>query len=112
MALVSGAARVEIEPVLDAAGLAPAFSALVSADDVERGKPDPAGYVRALELLDGDLAAEDVLVFEDTEAGVDAAKGAGMHVLGVLGTLHPERLQRADEIVERIDVELMQSLLP
>lgn len=111
VALVSGAARVEIEPVLDAAGLAPAFTVVVSADDVRRGKPDPAGYSRALELLDGDLGAEEVLVFEDTEAGVDAAKRAGMRVVAVLGTLDRERLRRADEIVDRIDVDLMRRLL-
>jgi beta-phosphoglucomutase len=111
VALVSGAARAEIEPVLDATGLAPAFSAVVSAEDVEHGKPDPAGYVRALELLDGGLRPQDVLVLEDTEAGVGAAKGAGMRVVAVLGTLEPERLYEADEIVGRIDAELMERLL-
>jgi beta-phosphoglucomutase-like phosphatase (HAD superfamily) len=110
--LVSGAARVEIETVLNATGLAAGFSALVSADDVERGKPDPAGYLRALELLDGALRPNEVLVFEDTEAGVTAAKSAGMRVFAVQGTLAPGRLREADEIVERIDVELMQRLLP
>jgi beta-phosphoglucomutase len=91
-------------------GSRPVFSALVSADDVERGKPDPAGYLRALELLDGALRPNEVLVFEDTEAGVAAAKSAGMRVFAVQGTLAPERLR--DEIVERIDVELRQRLLP
>jgi mannitol-1-/sugar-/sorbitol-6-phosphatase len=84
----------------------------VSADDVERGKPDPAGYLRALELLDGALRPNEVLVFEDTEAGVTAAKSAGRRVFAVQGTLAPGRLREADEIVERIDVELMQRLLP
>lgn len=112
LALVSGAARAEIEPVLEAAGLAGLFAALVPGDDIERGKPDPEGYERALELLDGDLRAGDVVVFEDTEAGIAAAKGAGMRCLAVLGTLAPERLARADEIVERIDVPLVRRLLP
>ena len=110
VALVSGAARAEIEPVLDATGLATAFSAVVSADDVERGKPDPEGYLRALELLDGDVRARDVIVFEDTEAGVAAAKGAGMRVLAVLGTVDPSRLREAEEIVEGIDVALLERL--
>jgi beta-phosphoglucomutase len=112
VALVSGAARVEIETVLGATGLASAFTAIVSADDVERGKPDPAGYRRALELLDGGLRPDEVLVFEDTEAGVAAARSAGMRVFAVLGTLAAERLREADEIVERIDVELLARLLP
>jgi beta-phosphoglucomutase len=111
MALVSGAARSEIEPVLEAAGIADLFSTIVAAEDVANWKPQPDAYLRALTLLDGDLAAGDVLVFEDTEAGVAAAKGAGMQCFAVLGTLEPERLAQADEIVERIDVPLMERLL-
>jgi beta-phosphoglucomutase len=111
VAIVSGAAREEIEPVLEAAGLRAAFAVLVSSDDVERGKPDPEGYRTALSLLDGDIDAGDVLVVEDTEAGIAAAKGAGMRCVAVLGTLAPERLAAADEIVEHIDVPLMQRLL-
>ena len=111
VAIVSGAAREEIEPVLEVAGLRAAFAVLVSSDDVERGKPDPEGYRTALSLLGGDIAAGDVLVVEDTEAGIAAAKGAGMRCVAVLGTLAPERLAAADEIVERIDVPLMQRLL-
>jgi beta-phosphoglucomutase len=111
IAIVSGAAREEIEPVLEAAGLRAAFAVLVSSDDVERGKPDPEGYRTALSLLDGDIAAGDVLVMEDTEAGIAAARGAGMRCVAVLGTLAPERLAAADEIVERIDVPLLRRLL-
>jgi HAD superfamily hydrolase (TIGR01509 family) len=110
LAVVSGAARAEIEPVLAAAGLLPCFAAIVSADDVQRGKPDPEGYERALVLLDG-IDAADALAVEDTEAGVAAAKGAGLRCVAVLGTLAPERLARADEVVERLDVELVQRLL-
>jgi beta-phosphoglucomutase-like phosphatase (HAD superfamily) len=111
IAIVSGAAREEIEPVLEAAGLRAAFAVLVSSDDVEHGKPDPEGYRTALSLLDGDIAAGDVLVMEDTEAGIAAARGAGMRCVAVLGTLAPERLAAADEIVERIDVPLLTRLL-
>jgi beta-phosphoglucomutase len=111
LAIVSGAARPEIEPVVEAAGIAECFAAIVPAEDVEHGKPHPDGYLRALELLGGDLRAEDVLVFEDTEAGIAAAKDAGMRCLAVLGTLAPERLARAEKIVERIDVPLMERLL-
>jgi beta-phosphoglucomutase len=109
--VVSGAARDEIEPVLAAAGLADTVQAIVSADDVAEGKPDPAGYVRALELLGNGLEPGDVLVFEDTEPGVAAAKGAGMRCIAVLGTLEHERLAAADWVVPAIDVELLRRLL-
>jgi beta-phosphoglucomutase len=109
--IVSGAARVEIEPVIQAAGLAGDVRAIVAAEDVGDGKPHPAGYLRALELLDGGVDASDVLAFEDTEAGVASAKAAGLCCIAVLGTLTPARLAAADEIVPKIDVELMQRLL-
>lgn len=107
--IVSGAARAEIEPVLAAAGLAENVSFLVAAEDVERGKPHPDGYERAIALLG--IESSDVLVFEDTEAGVAAAKAAGARAIAVLGTLAPERLAAADEIVATVDVPLMRRLL-
>jgi HAD superfamily hydrolase (TIGR01509 family) len=109
--VVSGAARAEIEPVLQAAGLRASVGPIVAAEDVAQGKPHPAGYLRALALLDGGLDPRDVVVFEDTEAGVASAKAAGTRCLAVLGTLSPDRLAAADEIVPAIDVPLMQRLL-
>ncbi len=109
--IVSGAARAEIEPVIRAAGLAAFVGPIVAGEDVAEGKPHPAGYLRALTLLDGGLDASDVLVFEDTEAGIASAKAAGIRCIAVLGTLAPERLSAADELVPAIDVGLMQRLL-
>ena len=111
VAVVSGAARAEIVPVLQAAGLAGLVGPIVAAEDVAQGKPHPAGYLRALTLLDGGVDASDVFVFEDTEAGIASAKAAGIRCIAVLGTLAPERLAAADEIVPAIDLELMQRLL-
>lgn len=111
LAIVSGAARAEIEPVVEAAGLTDCFQFIVTSDDIERGKPDPEGYLRALSLFDEDIDAGDALVLEDTEAGVASAKSAGMRCFAVLGTLSPERLSQADEIVERIDLPFMRRLL-
>ena len=111
VAVVSGAARAEIEPVLRAAGMDSLVREIVAAEDVDDGKPHPAGYLRALELLAGDLEASDVVVFEDTEAGVASARAAGMRCIAVLGTLAPARLTAADEIVPALDVDMMRRLL-
>jgi len=109
LAVVSGAARIEIESVLSAAGLAPLVSLVVAAEDVAAGKPDPAGYTRALELLD--RRPNEALAFEDSEAGVAAAKAAGLYCIALEGTAEIDRLATADEIVGALDVELMQRLL-
>lgn len=107
LAICSGAARAEIEPVVGAAGLAGCFRAIVSSDDVAHGKPDPEGYLAALDAL----GTPDALVFEDTEAGIASAKAAGLRVIAKIGTLEPERLRQADELVERIDADLIRRCL-
>jgi HAD superfamily hydrolase (TIGR01509 family) len=109
LAVVSGAARVEIESVLTSAGLAELVSLVVAADDVEAGKPDPEGYIRALELLD--RRPDEAVAFEDSEAGVAAAKAAGLRCIALEGTVEVDRLAAADQIVGALNVELMQRLL-
>ena len=109
LAVVSGAARVEIESVLTAAALGQLVSVVVAAEDVATGKPDPSGYVLALELLE--LRPDEALAIEDSEAGVAAAKAAGLYCIALEGTVEIERLGAADEIVGALDVELMRRLL-
>ncbi len=106
LAICSGAARAEIEPVVEAAGLTSCFRAIVSSDDVAHGKPDPEGYLKALELLGANPG--EALVFEDTTAGIASARAAGVGcVLAVRTTLEPHRLAEADELVDRIDLDVM-----
>jgi len=109
LAVVSGAARVEIESVLTAAALGQLVSVVVAAEDVATGKPDPSGYVLALELLE--LRPDEALAIEDSEAGVAAAKAAGLYCIALEGTVEIDRLGAADEIVGALDVELMRRLL-
>jgi HAD superfamily hydrolase (TIGR01509 family) len=111
VAVVSGACRREIDPVLAGAGLSEHLTAVVAADDVTRGKPDPEGYSLALESLGDGLLARDVVAFEDTEAGVAAAIAAGLRCIAVRGTLPDERLAAADDIVGAIDLRLVGSLV-
>lgn len=109
VAVVSGSARAEIEPVLEAAGLRASITALVSVDDIRRSKPDPEGYLIALHLL-GVEAARAAAV-EDSAAGVAAAKAAGLYCAAVMTSFGPERLAEADELAERFDRELIARLL-
>ena len=110
LAICSGAARDEIEPVVEAAGIAGCFIAIVTSDDVVHGKPDPEGYVKALALLG--VGPAQAVVFEDTEAGVASARAAGVgRVLAVRTTLDAHRLAGADELLDRIDVDVMRRLL-
>ena len=107
--VVSGAYRAEIEPVVEAAGIAGLITAIVSADDVEHGKPSAEGYLRALDLVG--VEPTEAIAFEDTDAGIAAARAAGVHCIAVRGTLPDERLAAADEVVDRIDLALVERLL-
>jgi sugar-phosphatase len=70
---------------------------MICADEIERGKPDPEGYLAAATRL-GQLPA-DCIVIEDAPSGIDAARGAGMRVLAIASTYPPERLAAADAVV-------------
>jgi beta-phosphoglucomutase len=109
VAVVSGSARAEIEPVLEAAGLTGAITLIVSSDDIMRSKPDPEGYLIALHLLG--IEASNAAAVEDSEAGVAAAKAAGLYTAALTTTLPAERLSEADEIAERFDRDLIARLL-
>jgi HAD superfamily hydrolase (TIGR01509 family) len=108
--VVSAATREEIDAVLGAAGLAELFAVVVSSEDVTRGKPDPEAYEVAAARFG--LAPAELLAFEDTEAGVASAKSAGMTVVGVTRTLGAERLARADRLVPRLGLAVLQELVP
>jgi beta-phosphoglucomutase len=109
VAIVSAAFRAEIEPVVAAAGLSDEVTTIVAADDVVAVKPSPAGYLLALTRLG--IGPDESVAFEDTETGVAAAKAAGLRCIGVRGTMPDERLARADEIVDAIDVPLVARVL-
>ena len=65
----------------------------MTADDVDRPKPDPQPFLLAAERLG--VAASRCLVFEDSSAGAVAATRAGCTVIGVGGTCSPDELDVA-----------------
>jgi sugar-phosphatase len=73
---------------------------LVTADDVENGKPAPDPYRLAAERLGVD--PQQCLVFEDAPAGVESAHRAGAKVIAVASTNPPEALAAADAVVPRL----------
>jgi beta-phosphoglucomutase len=99
LGLVSGAIRREIELVLERSNLAEHFKVIIAGDDITTSKPEPDGYLLALERLnqeypDLNLQASECLVIEDTLAGIQAAKRAGMEVVGIANTYPFHMMQR------------------
>lgn len=106
MAIASGALRNEIEVVLERGGIRKFFQEIVAAEDVGACKPDPEGYLKALALLNRrsseTILAADCLVIEDSIAGIEAAKRAGMRCLAVTNSYPAEKLSQADRIVSTL----------
>jgi beta-phosphoglucomutase family hydrolase len=76
LAVASGGTRVIVTKILDALGILKKFDAVVTAEDCQRGKPAPDPFLEAAHRLG--VVPERCLVFEDTTAGIAAAKAAGM----------------------------------
>lgn len=104
LAIVSGALRGEIELVLARGGIRECFGVIIAAEDVSACKPDPEGYVKALAALNVQAGAvairpDECLVIEDSIAGVEAARAAGMRIAAVTNSYTAEELSVADAIV-------------
>jgi beta-phosphoglucomutase len=80
-AVASSAPRLNVETVLDALRFQGWFEATVSAEDVKDGKPDPQVFLVAASRLRAE--PHGCIVVEDAEAGVEAARRAGMRSIGV-----------------------------
>jgi mannitol-1-/sugar-/sorbitol-6-phosphatase len=85
---------------LAAAGVEPP-AVVVFAGDVERGKPDPEGYLTAARRLGVDPA--EALVVEDAPQGIEAAKAAGAATVGVTSTHAAEELGGADFVLGSLE---------
>jgi len=99
-AIVTSATKRLLLGRLQAAGL-PVPERIISADMVERGKPDPEPYQRGAELLG--LRPEDCLVVEDAPSGLGAGLAAGCRVLGVAGTHSVDDLKDAHWVVRSLE---------
>jgi beta-phosphoglucomutase len=98
-ALASSAPRPNIDAAFRVLGLEHFLEAVVSADEVGRGKPDPAVFLEAARRLG--LAPGRCVVVEDAPAGLEAARRAGMASIGVLSS-HHAALQ-ADVVVPSLE---------
>jgi HAD superfamily hydrolase (TIGR01509 family) len=97
--LVTGAVRSEVEYILNRAVISQYFSVIVAGDDIKASKPQPDGYLLAVERfnrLDFNLQLQptNCLAIEDTFPGILAAKRAGMQVVGIAHTYPFHFMQR------------------
>src|SRR4029434_8425492 len=119
LSVSSGALRQEIETILSAAGLLKHFAVIISAEDVDHGKPEPEIFLKALARLNAQVEdghpidAADCLVIEDSKERIRGARQAGMKCLAVSNSHPAELLQEANAVVrslEEVDLSLLEQL--
>ena len=106
LAICSGALREEIMLAGRTVGAIELVDVVVSAEDVAAGKPDPEGYILALKLLgekySKPMDPSAIWVVEDSPAGVQAAKEAGMNIIAVTNSYDRPALADADRTVDSL----------
>lgn len=118
MAICSGALLHEIELALAGSDFSDAFKVIVAAEHVSKGKPDPEGYFLALQKLNEQISLEidpsQCVVIEDSHWGLQAARKAGMHAVGVANTYPESQLAEYAEItvakLDDISIDSLQKL--
>jgi beta-phosphoglucomutase len=119
LAVASGALRQEIETILATAGLLNQFQAIVSAEDVNQGKPEPEIFLKALAKLNASADNESTInpaecvVIEDSKEGIKGARRAGMKCLAVTNSHPADLLSEADGVVkslEEVELKFLQKL--
>ena len=99
LAVVTGAIRSEAEFVLAQAEIDGYFETIIASDDISQSKPDPEGYLLAIERLnqlhpDLNLLPAECMAIEDTFAGLTALKRAGIQAVAISNTYPFHMLQR------------------
>ncbi|MEX2212942.1 MAG: HAD family phosphatase [Phycisphaeraceae bacterium] len=102
IAIASGATHEDIALILGKLGIASRFNPIITASDVHKSKPDPQTYRMALAGLQKRAAMEpgEVVAIEDTAAGIESARGAGLLTLGITTTGTASLLHRAHRVIE------------
>jgi beta-phosphoglucomutase len=114
IAIASGALRHEIDEIIEAAGLASLFTAVVASGDTPESKPSPAPYLLAFDRLrrftGRDLDARRSVAIEDSKWGLESARGAGLRCVGVTNSYPPHELGEAELVVSGLDTLTLDQL--
>ena len=100
MAVASSADAQNIAMILDGLGIRDFFSAVVGADDIQNSKPHPEMFLTAARRLE--IFPQECLVFEDSPAGIECARRAGMRTVVLTTFLNPKELTGVSGILQAV----------
>jgi beta-phosphoglucomutase len=100
-AVASSAPQANIDTMMDELGVKQYFDVILSAPECGLpAKPSPAIFLEAANRLS--VKPKDCIVLEDSVAGIEAAKAAGMRCIGIASTNHSEKLLKADHVIDSL----------
>lgn len=100
LGIVTGTSRGEIDSVLPA-HLIQTFDVIVTGDTVERGKPSPDPYMKAIAVLR--IKPSDAMVIENAPFGIRSAKSAGIYCVAITTSLPKSHLKEADLVCDSLE---------
>ena len=107
LAIASGAQTHEIRDIVERAGIGSLFATIVGAGDTPRSKPSPDPYVHAFRelqrLVQANLEQSRTVAVEDSQWGLESARGAGLRCVAVTTSYRASELVGAELIVDRLD---------
>lgn len=109
-AIASSAPRLNLDAILDVLEIRPFFGAIVSAEEVRHGKPDPEVFLRAAAKLA--VLPSRCVVVEDAPAGIAGAKRGGMRTIGVLNSYPALEADIVVRSLEDLPVDAFEQLVP
>jgi beta-phosphoglucomutase len=101
LAVASGALNAEVRAGLEAIGILTKFDAIVGADDTSRSKPAPDPYLAALDRLG--MTPGGIVAIEDSPAGIESARAAGLTVAAVTNSYPAAQLADADLVIDSLE---------
>ena len=105
MLIALGSASKNAMSILDKINISQKFDAIIDGNKVSKAKPDPEVFLKgAIEL---GIDPQYCLVFEDAQAGIDAARNGGMHIIGIG---QPENLTNAEFVIPGFETMNMDQL--
>lgn len=111
MAVATSSRNRYVNFIMDTLGIRKYFKAILTAEDIINGKPDPEIYLKTANKLN--VPPKNCVVIEDTISGIRSAMAAGMKVIGIATTHAKKELETADKTVdsfEEITLNFLKSL--
>lgn len=111
IAMATSAPPANVKFVLSKTGLKKYFKIIIDANGVKRGKPYPDIFLKAAKRLK--VSPKNCVVFEDAMHGIEAARRAGMKVVGVATSHHPKEIGHTDLVIKdfsKINIQKLKEL--